>query len=149
MSPAMTGDTTREGAAGPPGWPATAVALAVVLACACTPSSAEDPAAVPAESETARQALLTINHLAPRPDFVGAQPARFAWTPIAGVDSYAIGLVNEIDMVVWQTSGIATAEVAWPATLDVPEGTYFWMVEGYRDGRRVAESGRAAFVVER
>ena len=50
---------------------------------------------------------------------------------------------------VWQTQGIAKAEVDWPASLEVPAGTYFWMVEGYRDGRRIAESGRAAFVVER
>ena len=128
----------------------SAAAVVVVLACACAPSSADDPAAAAAGGDvaTARQQLLTIHHLTPRPDFVGAQPVRFAWTPIEGVDRYAVGLVSEIDMMVWQRSDIGAAEVAWPAGLEVPEGTYFWMVEGYRDGRRVAESGRAAFVVE-
>ena len=71
------------------------------------------------------------------------------WTPIAGADSYAIGLTSEIDTVVWQTAGIRKAEVEWPAGLEVPAGTYFWMVEGFTEGRRMAESGRAAFVVER
>ena len=100
-------------------------------------------------TDTARQALAIINHLVPRPDSVGPQPAKFALTPIAGADSYAIGLVSEIDSMVWQTQGLAKAEVDWPSSLEVPVGTYFWMVEGYRDGRRMAESGRAAFVVER
>jgi hypothetical protein len=145
----MPGDTTCQGAAGPRRWRATAVAMAAMVAWACTASSADDPAAALADAETARQELLTISHLAPRPDHVGAQPARFAWTPVAGVDSYAIGLVSEIDTVMWQTRGLTTSEVAWPATLEVPEGTYFWMVEGYREGRRIAGSGRAAFVVER
>ena len=124
----------------------------MMLGPGCAPSVDGVPDVAAASSpatDTARQALATINHVVPRPDSVGPQPTRFAWTPIAGADSYAIGLVSEIDSMVWQTQGIATAEVDWPSSLEVPAGTYFWMVEGYRDGRRMAESGRAAFVVER
>ncbi len=134
---------------------AVRAALAVgtmMLGSACAPpvdGVADVAAASAPATDTARQALTTINHLVPRPDSVGPQPAKFAWTPIAGADSYAIGLVSEIDTVVWQTQGIAKAEVDWPANLEVPAGTYFWMVEGYREGGRIAESGRAAFVVER
>ena len=119
------------------------------LACGRAVDGASDPAAAGTVAGTSQQALATINHLVPRPDSVGPQPARFAWTPIAGADSYAIGLVNEIDGMVWRTSGLPKAEVDWPASLEVPAGTYFWLVEGYQDGRRMAESGRAAFVVER
>ena len=127
--------------------------LTLSLAAGCAPpadgASASTAAAPGGDDGDGRQALLTINHLAPRPDSVGRQPDRFQWTPIAGADSYALGLVSEIDTVVWQTSGIPKPEVDWPAGLDVAEGTYFWMVEGYQGTRRIAESGRAAFVVER
>ena len=65
--------------AAPPGWRATAVWMTVVLACACTPSSAGGPAASgPVAADTARQQLQTIDHLVPRPNSVGAQPARIA-----------------------------------------------------------------------
>jgi len=126
------------------------VAVALVLA-GCTPSASEAPVEPAASGAAAGSpALATIDHLEPPPDFVGRQPTRFAWTPIAGADTYAIGLTSEIDMVVWQTSGLAAPEAPWPPGLEVPEGTYFWMVEGYaKDGRRIAESGRAAFVIER
>ncbi len=128
--------------------PMAALASATMLLCgvlACAPSGGEAEAA----GAAAEQALATIDHLVPRPDSVGPQPAKFAWTPVAGADSYAIGLVSEIDAIVWQTSAIPTAEVDWPTGLEVPAGTYFWIVEGFREGRRIAESGRAAFVVER
>ena len=127
-----------------------AIPLLFGLACTSAVDGGADAttASAPA-AETGRQALAAINHLVPRPDSVGPQPAKFAWTPIAGADSYAIGLVSEIDSVVWQSRDIPKAEVDWPASLEVPAGTYFWMVEGYHDGRRMAESGRAAFVVER
>ena len=122
--------------------------VAMLAGCAPAGDGAEAEAAA-GGADAGRQALLTINHLEPRPDFVGPQPARFTWTPIAGADSYAIGLVSEIDTVVWQRADIPAAEVAWPAGLDLPAGTYFWMIEGFTEGRRIAESGRAAFVLER
>ena len=37
------------------------------------------------------------------------------------MDRYAVGLVSEIDMMVWQRSDIGAAEVAWPAGLEVPK----------------------------
>ena len=122
---------------------------AAVAATACTSAAVESDAAAAAGAVATEEPLLAINHLEPRPDFVGPPPRRFAWTPIAGVDTYAIGLVSEIDTMVWQRGDIPGAEVDWPAGLDLPAGTYFWMVEGFKDGRRVAESGRAAFVLER
>jgi hypothetical protein len=123
-----------------------ALATAAVLA-GCAPAG--DGAEAAGAADAGRRALLTINHLAPRPDSIGPQPARFTWTPIAGADSYTIGLLSEIDTVVWQRADIPEAEVAWPAGLDLPAGTYFWMVDGFTRGRRIAESGRAAFVLER
>ncbi len=87
--------------------------VAMLAGCAPTGDGAEAEAAGGADA--GRQALLTINHLEPRPDFVGPQPARFTWTPIAGADRYAIGLVSEIDTVVWQRADIPAAEIAWPA----------------------------------
>jgi len=126
-------------------------AIVTLVLAGCAPSAADFPAAPAATaSASPAQALTTIDHLVPRPDFVGPQPTRFAWTPVAGAATYAIGLVSEIDTVVWQTSGLVGSEAAWPAGLEVADGTYFWMVEGYTtEGRRIAESGRAAFVVER
>jgi hypothetical protein len=121
----------------------------VAMLAGCAPAGDGAETEAPGRADAGRQALLTINHLEPRPDFVGPQPARFTWTPIAGADSYAIGLVSEIDTVVWQRADIPAAEVAWPAGLDLPAGTYFWMIEGFTEGRRIAESGRAAFVLER
>ena len=35
----------------------------------------------------------------------------------------------------------------WPKGNRLEPGTYFWRVVGVKDGRRVADSGRAAFVV--
>ena len=78
----------------------------VAMLAACAPAGDGAAAEAPGGADAGGRPCLTINHLEPRPDFVGPQPARFTWTPIAGADRYAIGLVSEIDTVVWQRADI-------------------------------------------
>lgn len=124
-------------------------ACAVGAACAA-PSQAGDAgsSAAAGASAAGRQAPQVIDHLAPRRDSVGARPARFAWTAVAGADRYAIGLWNEVDRLMWRQDDVSTTSIAWPAGLDVEPGTYFWSVSGIHDGREVGHSGLAAFVIE-
>jgi len=87
----------------------------------------------------------TIEHVVPRRDFVGAAPARFEWTAAAGVDEYAITVHNEVDMLIFEGRERGTS-LEWPTANALDPGTYFWRVVGVKGDRRVADSGRAAFV---
>ena len=120
--------------------------LVLALCClACTPqdgSSSPPPAA-----ETAAIVRQGIDHLAPKRDFVGAAPARLEWTAAAGADSYAITVMNEVDALILDSRGIKTTSMVWPTEMKLEPGTYFWRVTGIKDGRTIADSGRAAFVV--
>jgi hypothetical protein len=104
------------------------------------------PAAAPA-AEEARIQKIEIAHVTPRPDFVGPTPTRLEWTAAAGVDSYSVGVENEIEIPVFDQEGITTTSVPWPAGTKVEPGTYYWRIAGLKGGRVVADSGRAAFVV--
>lgn len=88
-----------------------------------------------------------IEHVTPRRDSVGPVPARFEWTAVPGADSYAISVENEVDMQIFDQAGITTTSTPWPKEVRVDPGTYFWRVAGFKDGRMIADSGRAAFVV--
>lgn len=117
------------------------------LALACAPSPARDDAPTGA-AEPAPTPIVVIDHVMPRRDFVGAQPGRFAWSAAAGADRYAIGIWNEVDRLIWRKDDVTTTSVDRPAGLDLEPGTYFWSVSGLQDGREIARSGQAAFVVE-
>ena len=116
--------------------------LALTLAClACSaPQSAHHPTAVAPITRD------TIDHLVPKRDFVGASPARFEWTAAGGVDEYALTVQNEVDTQIFQGRAPGTS-LEWPQGNRLDPGTYFWRVVGLSEGRRVADSGRAAFVV--
>jgi len=105
-----------------------------------------DKSQPPAPSATSNQPP-TIEHLLPRRDSTGGVPSRFQWTPIAGADRYALGVWNEADVLVWRQDHVREASIAVPAELQLEPGTYFWSVTALREGRPVAESGLAAFVV--
>jgi len=78
---------------------------------------------------------------------VGPAPTRFAWTAIDGADLYAIGIWNEVDVLIWRQDNIASSSVTLPDTVQLEPGTYFWAVSALREGSQIAESGLAAFVV--
>ena len=122
------------------------LALCLVAgACASSPRPESSPANAPA----AAAAAATIQHLVPPDNSSGAAPTRFEWTPVAGADRYVISVFNEIDMEVWEQDDMREPRVSWPAELRVETGTYFWAVAALKDGRPIARSGRAAFVVLR
>jgi hypothetical protein len=90
---------------------------------------------------------IQIEHLVPRPDFVGPTPPRLEWTAATGADSYAVGVENEIEIPVFDQERITTTSIPWPKEIKVEPGTYYWRITGYKGDRLIADSGRAAFVV--
>ena len=115
-----------------------------LLGLACSSQSAQEASAPAVE-----QAPITrdrIEHVVPTRDSVGPMPARFEWTAAKGVDEYAMTVENEVDMLLFQARTRSTS-LDWPKGTTLDPGTYFWRVVGISDGRRVADSGRAAFVV--
>ena len=120
--------------------------LCLVFSLACI-SREGTPEAAPAAGEEAKIQKIAIEHLVPRPDFVGPLPTRLEWTAAAGVDSYAIGVENEIEIAVFDQDGITGTSTPWPKDLRIDPGTYYWRIVGLKGDRVVADSGRAAFVV--
>ena len=118
--------------------------LAALLGLACM---TRDGAPQAAPFDEARIQKIRIEHVAPRPDFVGQTPARLEWTAAPGADTYDIGVENEIEIAVFDQRGITTTSVPWPKEARVEPGTYYWRITGYQAGRLIADSGRAAFVV--
>lgn len=109
---------------------------------ACTPPRANEAPA----GDVAAIARQRIEHVTPKRDVVGAAPARFEWTAAPGSDEYAITVHNEVDMLIFQARARGTS-LEWPKGNALDPGTYFWRVVGVTEGRQVADSGRAAFVV--
>jgi hypothetical protein len=121
--------------------------LVLALVCiACSSQRAQEPAAsVPVPPAPINRD--GIQHVLPKPDSVGPMPARFAWTAASGVDEYTLTVENEVDVLLFQARTRGTS-LDWPKGNPLDPGTYFWRVLGTAaDGRRVADSGRAAFVV--
>jgi hypothetical protein len=114
------------------------VLAATLIAAACTTASTQQSTNSPGK---------TLDHITPARDSVGPMPSRFAWTAVDGADSYAVGIWNEVDTLVWRADNIATPFVAWPGGRALDPGTYFWSVTALREGRPIADSGRSAFVV--
>ena len=129
-------------------WRWTTTAAAITIGIACAPSVGRGEGA-PAPTSQGAVAMQTIDHLAPRRDSTGPPPPRFEWTPVQGADSYAIGVWNEVDMLLWKQGGLREPAVDRPAALDLGSGTYLWSVVALKDGRQIADSGLAAFVVMR
>jgi hypothetical protein len=127
-------------------WRAIAAVAIIVAALACTWADGQSGSAS-ASAPGASEQLILIDHLAPRRDSVGRQPTRFEWTKVEGADSYAIGVWNDVETMVWRQDGIQGNVVDWPKEERLDAGTYFWSVTALKDGHAIGDSGRAAFVV--
>ena len=123
---------------------AAAVAL-LFLGVSCVHPSAPKDGATPAPRS--RPPSEQLDHLLPRRDSVGSAPKAFTWTAFTGADSYAIGVWNDVDVLVWVQRNIPTNSVNVPADVELPAGTYMWSVSAVRDGEEIADSGLSAFVV--
>ena len=121
-------------------------AAIVVMALACAPSAGPGDAAGDAPG-TVQAAAPVIDHVAPARDSVGKAPTRFEWTKIDGADRYAIGVWNEVDVLLWRQDDIPTNAIDRPEPVKLEPGTYFWSVSALKEGRQIAESGLSAFVV--
>lgn len=124
------------------------VAGAVLGAASCASPSDAGSEDTDGAARAPSNELRIIQHEEPRRDFVGPQPARFRWSPIAGADRYAIGLWNETDRLMWRHDDLKEPTVAWPKELYLDYGTYFWSVSALQNDREIAKSGMAAFVIE-
>ena len=122
----------------------TAFVLALLSLACVAPGGAP---ASEAATEVAAIQRIQIEHLVPRPDFVGPTPSRLEWTAADGADSYVVGVENEIEIAVFDQEQIKTTSIPWPKEVKVEPGTYYWRITGYKGDRLIADSGRAAFVV--
>lgn len=125
-----------------------ALGLGLVIAGGAVAAATPAPAAAPQGKVTLRPDGV-IEHQVPRPDYVGKQPARFAWTAAPQADHYAIGVWDEVERLIWRADDITGTSVERPADLNFAEGTYFWTVSALRGSQEIARSGLAAFVVEK
>lgn len=116
------------------------------LACARA-SEAPTPATAPPDRAPKAAVQQAVDHVSPRRDSVGAQPTAFEWTAVPGAEGYALLLVNEVDMEIWEVTVQAATSIAVPKEIVLDSGTYYWAVAAFQGGRQVAYSGRAAFVV--
>jgi hypothetical protein len=119
------------------------VAAAISIACAASNGSGDTGAATAAGASQGS----TIDHVAPPRDSTGPTPARFAWTSVEGADRYAIGLWNDVDVLVMKATDVRQPFLDFPKDHPLDPGTYFWSVTAFRADRPIAESGRSAFVV--
>ena len=116
------------------------------LACARAPGTPESAEITTPGPEPALIAQQVIEHRSPQRDYVGPTPTRFEWSAVKDADSYLFELQNEIGLVA-SSQGIEVTSLDWPTEQRLAPGTYFWLVSAIRNGRAIAGSGRAAFVV--
>lgn len=95
----------------------------------------------------AAQKAARLEHVIPRPDYVGAHPTKLEWTAVPDAESYAVTVENEIEIVMLEQQDIQTTSLAWPKQIHLDPGTYFWRIIAIKGNRILADSGRAAFVV--
>jgi len=118
----------------------------VLFSLACVaPGSA--PEASTGSAQVDKIDRIKIEHVVPRPDFVGPLPTRLEWTAAAGADNYTVSVENEIEIPVFEQEGVTTTSVPWPKEARIEPGTYYWRITGMKGDRLIADSGRAAFVV--
>jgi len=120
----------------------------VFASVACAQASEPPRSASAAPAAPALAARQGIEHVSPGRDSVGPPPKKFVWTAVDGAEGYALLLVNEVDIEIWETTVQATS-TELPKELVLDSGTYYWAVGAFRGGRQVAYSGRSAFVVFR
>jgi hypothetical protein len=123
-----------------------AAALLVVTSIACAP---EPAAAAASAAAGAVEQPRDIKHVEPSPDSVGPQPVRFSWTKVDAAESYTLRIWNEADVRVVSETGLTVTSIDFPKDMDMPAGTYFWSIVAMRGEDAVAESGLAAFVVQK
>lgn len=123
--------------------------LIVVIALAGLACVSRDGSTAPALAgvEEAKIQKTLIEHVTPKRDFVGRHPAQFEWTGIDGVEAYTVTVENEVEVQVFEQTGIKGTTTPWPADLKLEPGTYFWRITGTKGGRMIADSGRAAFLI--
>ena len=127
---------------------AAAVIALAVLPVACThPGAAQQASPSSSASRGTASAAQRLDHVMPARDSVGSAPKTFTWTVVQGADSYAIGIWNEVDVMVWRQNNIPTNSVTRPDDVPLEPGTYFWSVSALRNGEEIADSGLSAFVV--
>jgi hypothetical protein len=122
-----------------------ALLLTNLVACA----SDAPAAAASAPAPTAAGQSGDIKHLEPIPDSIGPQPPRFRWTQVDAAESYTLRIWNEADVRVVSETGLTTTSIDFPKDADMPAGTYFWSIVAMRGDQAIAESGLAAFVVQK
>jgi hypothetical protein len=129
------------------------VVLGSVVACTSSAMHRSASAAVqpadptPAAAAAPAAAQQLIQHVSPRRDSVGPQPKQFEWTAVVGADTYAMGIWNEVDRMVFRVDNVPGTTYSPPAELQLEAGTYFWTVTAVHDDQEIASSGLAAFVV--
>ena len=123
-------------------------AALIVIACGNS-QEAREAATAAAPPAAVEQRLPNINHVSPARDSVGPAPKRFEWTAAAGADQYAIGIWNEVDVLMWRSDHVSSTSVALPGDVVLDFGTYYWSVTALRERRPIAESGLSAFVVSK
>jgi len=128
-------------------WPGAALAVTLMLGAASC-ASPSDAGSSGGAAQAPGSEVRVIQHEVPKRDFVGPQPKEFRWSPIQGADRYAIGLWNETDRLLWRSDDLTEPTVEWPKELYLDYGTYFWSVSALENGREIAKSGMAAFVIE-
>jgi len=117
------------------------IVFAVALSLACSAAENAPPPATGDQSSV-------IDPITPRADFVGPAPTRFSWTANPRATSYAIGIWDDTDVMVWKKADLVTTSVTRPDDVRLPAGhTFFWSIAGIRDGQQIASSGMIAFVV--
>ncbi len=124
----------------------SALAVLVVASLACVGAATRPEAGESLPAVAASQDV--IQHVSPARDSIGPQPKAFEWTAVPGADGYALLLVNEVDMEMWEVT-VRETSVEVPQALVLESGTYYWAVGAFRAGRQVAYSGRSAFVILR
>jgi hypothetical protein len=118
--------------------------LFIVFSLACMSREGTPHAA---GTDEAKIQKIQIEHVTPRPDFVGRLPTVLEWTAAAGADSYSVTVENEIEILMFEQDGITGTSTPWPKDLKIDAGTYYWRIAGVKGDRIIADSGRAAFVV--
>jgi len=129
--------------------PILALAVSAAIACASDAPAAAASASGQAPPPGPTGKTQDIRHLEPRPDSVGPQPERFSWSKVEAADSYTLRVWTEYDVRVISESGLTVTTVDFPKEYDMPAGTYFWSIVGMRGDQAIAESGLAAFVVQK
>src|SRR5262249_45677763 len=123
------------------------LALLVMTASCTHPGVGQQATPSAGASRESAAAARKLDHIMPARDSVGSAPKMFSGTAVQGADSYAIGIWNEVDVLVWRQNNIPTNSVTRPDDVPLEPGTYFWSVSALRDGEELADSGLSAFVV--